>query len=41
MLAAQSARATMLVIIIKTALKGVTTFAVGARNSHVNRRKRK
>jgi hypothetical protein len=27
--------------IIKTALKRGTTFAVGARNSHINRRKRK
>ena len=27
--------------IIKTALKGGTTFAVEARNSHINQRKRK
>ena len=27
--------------IIKTTLKGGTTFAVEARNSHINRRKRK
>ena len=29
-----------LLYIIKTALKGGTMFAVGAKNSHINRRKR-